>query len=133
MTPPPAERDRYINHLTQMWRVISGPGFPLREDGVRALAGESFDRGYYPAGGARQLGAVVTQPDRRSELARLDLPAMVIHGGADPLVPIEGGRATAQAIPGATFLEIEGMGHSLPVETWERIVDAITATTLRGE
>ena len=46
-------------------------------------------------------------------------------------MPIENGRRTAAAIPGARWLEIPHMGHNLPVEAWETIVDAIA--DLAGE
>jgi pimeloyl-ACP methyl ester carboxylesterase len=63
----------------------------------------------------------------------LNIPALVIHGGADPLIGISGGRATAAAIPGAQLLEIEGMGHDLPRFAWSRIIDGVSATADCGE
>jgi pimeloyl-ACP methyl ester carboxylesterase len=54
------------------------------------------------------------------------VPTVVIHGEADPLIDPSGGRATAEAIPGARLLVIPGMGHDLPLEVWPQIVDAIT-------
>jgi pimeloyl-ACP methyl ester carboxylesterase len=53
------------------------------------------------------------------------VPTLVIHGSADPLIRVEGGRATAAAVPGATLLVIEGMGHDLPRGTWPPIIQAI--------
>ena len=49
----------------------------------------------------------------------------MIHGSDDPLLIPEGGRATAEAIPGARLEIIDGMGHSLPPGVWNRIADAI--------
>ena len=49
----------------------------------------------------------------------------MIHGTGDPLVPIEGGRDIAKKVPGARILEIEGMGHDLPVAKLPEIVEAI--------
>jgi pimeloyl-ACP methyl ester carboxylesterase len=51
----------------------------------------------------------------------------VIHGAVDPLVHPEAGRATAAAIPDATLLMLDDMGHALPIPLWPQIVDAITA------
>ena len=65
--------------------------------------------------------------DRRKRLAQVTTPTLVIHGVDDPLVPVEGGRDTAQAIRGAKLLEIDGMGHDLPPELVEQIADAIAA------
>jgi pimeloyl-ACP methyl ester carboxylesterase len=56
------------------------------------------------------------------------VPTVVVHGAVDPLFPVEHGRALAAAIPGATLLEIAGMGHQLPPATsWERVVGAVAA------
>ena len=62
----------------------------------------------------RHMMAVLTQPNRARALRSLRIPAMVIHGMDDRMVHVSGGRATAQAIPGAQLLLIPGMGHDLP-------------------
>ena len=62
---------------------------------------------------------------RQAGRARIVASTLVIHGSDDPLVPPEGGRQTARAIPGARLLEIEGMGHTLPPQVIAPIVDAI--------
>jgi hypothetical protein len=48
---------------------------------------------------------------------------LVIHGEADRLVDVSGGRATAAAVPGAELVLIPGMGHDLPEGAWSRIVE----------
>ncbi len=55
-----------------------------------------------------------------------------LHGpeDADPLVPVEGGIDTADSIPGAELMIIEGMGHSLPAEVALRIIEAIVRHTV---
>ena len=53
------------------------------------------------------------------------MPALVIHGLADKMVHVSGGRATAAAIPGAELLLIDGMGHDLPPALFETYVAAI--------
>jgi pimeloyl-ACP methyl ester carboxylesterase len=47
-------------------------------------------------------------------LKSLKLPALVLHGSADTLLPPAHGRQIAKCIPGAEFHEIEGWGHDLP-------------------
>ena len=54
----------------------------------------------------------------------------MIHGESDPLVDPSGGRATADAIPGATLWTIPGMGHDLPPELFEEIADRVAALAL---
>jgi pimeloyl-ACP methyl ester carboxylesterase len=69
---------------------------------------------------------MVTRQER-GWLSTLDVPTLVIHGSADPLVPLQGGIDTANAIPGAKLMVIEGMGHTLPEAVWPRVIDAIAS------
>lgn len=127
LTPVPADREAYVERSMRSWRVIGSPGFPFEEERVRARSGRSFDRSFHPAGIARQLVAIIASGNRKEALGSVTVPTLVIHGDADPLARIEGGRDTAAAIPGAELLVIAGMGHDLPRGAWPTIVDAIDA------
>ena len=76
--------------------------------------------------------AVLTQPDRTHRLRSLRLPTLVMHGLADKMVHVSGGRSTAAAIPGAELLLVDGMGHDLPPELFEGVVEAIARTADRA-
>ena len=65
--------------------------------------------------------------NRTEALKAVRAPTLVIHGSADPLVSVEGGKATADAVPGAKLLVIDGMGHALPIACWPQVIDAIAA------
>jgi len=132
VAPAPADREGYLEHSLQIWRVLNGPRFPLDEKRTRELAGKSFDRGLNPAGTMRQLAAIIGSGSRREALTAVRIPALVIHGDADPLVPVEAGIDTAEAIPGAELLIIEGMGHNLPPAVAPRVIEAIVRHTARG-
>ena len=106
-------------------RAIGSPAYPAAEDKLRERIERDFKRSFYPEGAARQISAIVDDGDRRKRLKAVTTPTLVIHGIDDPLVPVEGGRDTAAAIPGAKLLEIAGMGHDLPVELVDQIADAI--------
>lgn len=125
LTPFPTDRDGYVENSVHTWQVLSGPGFPVDQDLVRERAGRSFDRGLSPAGMARQMAAIVTSGSRREALRSVAIPTLVIHGDADPLVPVECGMDTADAVPGAELLVIEGMGHDLPLAVAPRVIEAI--------
>jgi pimeloyl-ACP methyl ester carboxylesterase len=133
LAPPPASREEAIESGLKAWQVIGSPGFPLEEDRIRERAGRAYDRSFHPAGAARQLAAILAHGSRKPRLAAVSAPTLVIHGSADPLVPLEGGRDTAEAIPGADLVVIEGMGHDLPAGAWPRIVDANAAHTAGAE
>ena len=83
------------------WDVIGSPGYPADRDRLTVRAGETFDRGYSASGVMRQMMAILQQPDRTHRLRSLRVPALVVHGMADKMVHVSGGRSTAAAIPGA--------------------------------
>jgi len=126
LTPPPRDREANIERAVEAARIIGSPGFPFDEERIRARAARTYDRAFYPKGLARQLAAILALGSRRKALEALRTPTLVIHGDMDPLVPVEGGLDTAEAVPGAELLIIEGMGHDLPPEIWPRIADTIT-------
>ena len=126
LTPSPSERAAFLDHMVKSFRLIGSPGFEFDETSFRDRIGRAFDRSYDPGGVARQLVAVLADGNRKDRLRTVRVPALVIHGQDDPLVPLEGGKDTADAIPGARLLVIEGMGHDLPRGTWPRVIDAVT-------
>jgi pimeloyl-ACP methyl ester carboxylesterase len=133
MAPPPSDRAGSLAAAVRTWRTIGSPGFPFDEGRIRERAGRLYDRAFYPEGTARQLAAIVAHGNRAAKLREVSAPTLVIHGAADPLVPLEGGRHTAAAIPGAELLVIEGMGHDLPEGAWPQIVGAISELTAKAE
>lgn len=124
-------REDYIVGSAKMWRYIGSPAFPIDEAVNRAKAAETFDRGISSAGILRQMAAILTQPNRTRELRSLRIPVAVIHGLADRMVHVSGGRATAAAIPDAELVTIAGMGHDLPPQLYDDIIDVIERTAHR--
>ncbi len=128
LTPPPQEREAYIEYMLKLYKTIAGPGFPFDETWHRNLAGRSYDRAFYGPGKARQFMALLAQGNRKPRLASITAPTLVIHGADDPLVLVAGGKDSAEAIPGARLMIIDGMGHDMPHgSAWPRIVEAVTA------
>ncbi len=131
--PAPTERKAYIEHMLALFRAMAGRGFPFDEAWTRMIVARAYDRSFSPQGTVRQIAAVMTQADRKKDLAFVTVPTLVIHGTDDPVVPMEAGKDTAEAIPGAQLMLIEGMGHDLPHGgAWPRIVEAISLHTLRA-
>ena len=127
MKPVPLEREPYIEYMIEFYKLTYGSGLPFDEDYHSTLFGKAYDRSLFPEGSLRQLLASITQNDRTSKLGELKVPALIIHGDADPLVPLAGGQATADAIPGAKLMVIKGMGHVTPNLNayWDKIKDAM--------
>ncbi len=125
--PANATLDDVIPIGIRVARAIGSPAYPTPEDRLRERIARDFHRSFYPEGPARQIAAIMDDGDRRRRLRKVTAPTLVIHGTDDPLVPVEGGRDTARAIPGAKLHEIPGMGHDLPLELVDEIAAAIAA------
>ena len=118
-------RDAYVDTSAAFWRLIASPGYLEPDEVARDRAGETFDRGISGAGIMRQMMAVLTQPNRTPLLRSVKAPVLVIHGLADRMVHVSGGRATSTAIPGSELLLVDGMGHDLPRGLWSTFAEGI--------
>jgi pimeloyl-ACP methyl ester carboxylesterase len=127
MGPRPNNREEVIEMAVKATAIIGSTGFDRDEDMTREMAGRSFDRAYHPEGMMRQLVAIMAAPSRVDALKSVSVPTVVIHGTSDTLVPPQNGRLTAEAIPGATLVEVEGMGHDMPVGAWPQVLGAIVS------
>lgn len=127
-----AGKEGYVATSAKMWQLIGSPDFPVDHERLRARAEDTFDRGVSASGVLRQTLAILNQPDRSRALRALKVPAAVMHGSADRMVHVSGGRATARAIPGAELLVVEGMGHDLPPPLFEALVDLVRRTADRS-
>jgi len=131
--PLPTSREETVDSIVRFLRVVGSPGFPFDEQRVRERAALAFERGFNPLGVVRQLVATLASGSRTEKLRSVRVPALVIHGKNDPLIPLAGGEDTAAALPRAELLVIDGMGHDLPPAVWRPIVDAICALTARAK
>jgi pimeloyl-ACP methyl ester carboxylesterase len=130
MAPPAQDRDGYIAaHLAGL-RVWGSPAC-YDEERLTTNAGEAFDRCFDPAGTTRQMMAIISSGSRTAALSEVTVPTLVLHGDADRLVDASGGRRTAEAVPGARFVLLEGMGHDYPPQYWDPIIDLVKAHTTR--
>ncbi len=125
-------REHYIEASAKLWKLIGSPLYPDTTETVRERAAETWDRGVNPAGVARQMGAIVTQPDRSGALRGLRIPSLVIHGMSDRMVHVSGGRATSHSIPGSELMLVDGMGHDVPRDLHDTFVEAIRRTADRA-
>ena len=123
--PPDASRDDAVAFGTELVRSFSYPD-PARPENAHAeMTAKAFDRGYYPVGTRRQLLAIIADGSRVERLKKITTPTLVVHGGADPLVPKEGSEDIARHVPGARLEIIDEMAHDLPPSQVGRMVDLI--------
>jgi pimeloyl-ACP methyl ester carboxylesterase len=127
---PPATVATAVDEAVETFREISGSHFDELE--FREMAKRSIARSFRPDGTGRQLAAAMASGDRTEQLRHLDVPTLVVHGLADPLVRPSGGIATADAVPGSRLLMFNDMGHDLPRARWVEMAEAIAANAARA-
>lgn len=124
--PNPLEDEAgFLDHVVAASRVIASPAYPFDEVAQRAQALAETKRAYNAAGFGRQIAALIAAGDIRNRLHTITASTLVVHGAADKLVPPEAGRDIAANIEGAELMMMEGMGHDLPPELYNVVIDAI--------
>ncbi len=131
LEPSPADRDLFVAKAVESGKVLNGPEH-CDLDWIAERAALSFDRCFHPDGVANQLLAILVSPSRSAGLRRLDLPSLVIHGDADPLITISGGERTAECLQGSEFLRLDGMGHDLPRYFWATVIHHVVSLAARA-
>lgn len=131
--PDPKENiEAYLDQMVRNAHTIGSPGYPPDDKILRERLRADVLRSYEPLGVARQIAAVVASGDRRAKSATIKAPTVVLHGEADPLVPVEGGKDLAATVPGAELRVIPGMGHDLPAALYDEVVGAISRAAERA-
>lgn len=124
---PGADVDAIVEQAVRLLQAIASPTYPTPEKLLRRRVARALRRNCCPGGVVRQILAVAASGDRTPQLRTIVAPTLVIHGAADPMVPLACGIDTAQAIPNARLEVIEGMGHDLPTQLLERLLALIDA------
>lgn len=128
--PDWTDRDAVIEFILEGERPYAGPG-NFHESELRALISRVVDRSNSIAASLTNHFLVPDDDPADSSMSALaGVAILVLHGSADPLFPIAHGAALAEAIPGARFIELPGMGHQLPPrDTWDLVIDLLIGHT----
>ncbi len=119
---PATSREEYIEmQVKSVAAYGSAPGWTDETD-TRTRAAAAYDRCFYPKGRARQLKATLADGSRTDALRNVRTPTLVLHGSRDAIIDPSGGRRTAEVMPNARYVEIEGLGHDYPPSVWDRWV-----------
>ena len=128
---PPTEREAAIQYGVKVLRTIGSPAH-FDEADARRTVERGIERSTYRLGAARQLAAILADAPRSPRQRALTMPATVIHGRLDPLLPLPHGEATARAIPGGELVVLDSLGHDVPEALWSRLIDAIESNARRA-
>ena len=131
--PPPGSPLAVIaDNAVRVWGIIGSPRYPAPEQRIRAETIQAYERCYYPWGISRHFSAIIASGSLLRYDRQITAPTVVLHGRADKLQRPFGGRAVARAIRGARLVLIDGMGHDLPEQLWDRIIGELTTTFAQG-
>jgi pimeloyl-ACP methyl ester carboxylesterase len=108
------DREKAINWAVALYKRIGSPGFPPNDELLREQVERDVDRSYYPPGLRRQLLAILASGSRTSILGRITSPTLILHGAADPLIPVAAAYDLHRRIRGSQLEVFLGMGHDLP-------------------
>lgn len=123
--PAKPTREDAITATVQMLELMSYPDPERAPDSFEAMAARSFDRGFNALGTKRQLLAIISDGSRADRLAQVRTPTLVIHGAADPLVPLACSEDIARRVPGARLEIVQEMGHDLPPSKMPHVMKLI--------
>jgi pimeloyl-ACP methyl ester carboxylesterase len=124
--PSPKNGEKHIKHQARHLQLIGSVNDLMPSlDELEAHVERLYKRSPSRRGAARQTFAIMNSPNRSKALKKLDIPTLIIHGDADPLVKKEHGFALRSLMPHARFELIEDMGHDLPKPLYEPLSQMI--------
>ena len=130
---PEQKFENVLDHYVGLYGVIGSPGYPAEPHTLRERIARGVKRAFRPQAVARQLVAIAADTHRAERLHRITAPTLVIHGEADPLIPVAAAHDLARRIPGAKLELIPGWGHDLPEPLWPQLAASIADIAARGD
>lgn len=109
-------------------KVLIGSKHPFDEEKVRNLAKKEFARSRNMAS-MNNHGLLAGGESYLTRTDEMEMPALIVHGTEDPIIPYEHGKYLAGEIPNSVLLTLEGAGHELHVDDWDVVIDAIANHT----
>jgi len=130
---PVAAPEALVARQLRIAAALRGSRYPLDPDELRQHALRLHRRSPEPPGTRRQLAAIAATPINPSSLSGIHVPALVLHGAQDPLLPPAHARKLAACIPGADLLLVDGLGHEFPPGVWPLAAEALLTLIARAE
>ncbi len=111
---PNVTRAAAADYHVRLFTTLAGPRWPMSRDELTRRARAHAERAAAGSGVLRQFAAIMADGERWRLLERIVAPTQVLHGDADPMLPLAHGIDLARRIPRAAFDAISGWGHDLP-------------------
>jgi len=131
--PPANDHAAVVASYVRLYQLIGSPAYPNDPEVLRQRIERIVRRSHRPQGAMRQLMAIAADGDRSALLVQIKAPTQIIHGQADPLVPVAAGHDLARKIAGSRLDLIDGMGHDLPPALWPRFITGIRTAAARAK
>jgi pimeloyl-ACP methyl ester carboxylesterase len=110
---PTQNFEESLEGFMRSWRLLNG-ALPLDEKMATKYTKELYTRSMHQVGVAWNLiRCQEGLPDLSSQLNKVTVPSLFLHGEKDVLISIEGAQNTARAVPHAALLILPGMGHMM--------------------
>lgn len=124
---PVITREDAADYHVRLFTTLAGPGWPMPREELARRARAHAERASAGSGVLRQFAAIVADGERWRMLERIAAPTQVLHGDADPMLPLAHGIDLARRIPRAGFDVISGWGHDLPDALLPEFAERISA------
>ncbi len=122
-------KGRIEDGVVEIYRQLTGSRFPFNEQDFREKLKPVIAHGNNPF--ALHGAAVGASPDRTSRLHEIKVPALIIHGTEDAILPLDHGIAVADGITDSKRMIMEGVGHEIPEELLPEIINEIVENIRR--
>jgi pimeloyl-ACP methyl ester carboxylesterase len=119
------EKNLIKERLAKIIAMSGSEGLDIKETAEVTLYDMRKRRGVSISGALQHFAAVTVSGSRYDRLKNLDVPTLVVHGTADPLIPVEHGRKLVEVIPNAEGLWLDGAGHIFPYPNMDKVNEAI--------
>ncbi len=126
-----ASLERRVQHYQRLMTALGHSTDEHEQLALRARLRLSLSRAYRPEATARQLLAINAEPDRSAQVRSIRCPVRIIHGDADPLIPLAAAKHMQRLLPDARMHIVKGLGHVLP-EAWMPELAALIVDQVRS-
>ncbi|WP_046469716.1 alpha/beta fold hydrolase [Allosalinactinospora lopnorensis] len=119
--------DRYA-YFTEFYKTF----YNLDENLGTRISEEAVRNSWNVAAGSGAVASAAAPmtwfTDFRADIPKIDVPALILHGTKDNILPIEAtGRPFAELLPSADYVEIEGAPHGLLWTHAQQVNEALLA------